>query len=317
MFGKLEDKSNVNNNGTGIGLVLCKELAEQMGGSIGVSSTPGDGSTFWVQLPFELDANAASPCPDVTSASSAFASSIVPSPNMPGSHFSSASTRSTFSPMSGSEKPSIFLKVPNHRRLSISSSPMRTTVDCNKSFKEEEEDSITPEGSQKNVLVLKLPTKVTPSPSASTTSITSTSSSSASTQQQSKPVLLIAEDNEFNLIVMRAMLGSIYHLIECRNGLEAVEAYSTRLSQPSSEACRVSAILMDFNMPVMDGLTATRKIRELEKKCERNPIPIIGLSASSVSEVDDAIGAGMTLHISKPISKSKILEVLDKYSSSI
>ena len=68
---------------------------------------------------------------------------------------------------------------------------------------------------------------------------------------------------------------------------------------------------MDVQMPEMDGLTATRIIRQWEKEQGRNPISIVALSASALEEdVKRALEAGCDLHVSKPVKKRVILETI-------
>ena len=97
-----------------------------------------------------------------------------------------------------------------------------------------------------------------------------------------------------------------YQLDYASNGLEALEMVS------SSAPGHFSAVLMDIQMPVMDGLTAAKKIRALE-----NPglaeIPIIAMTANAFAEdVQAAELAGMNAHIAKPLDIPRMLETLKK-----
>jgi len=68
---------------------------------------------------------------------------------------------------------------------------------------------------------------------------------------------------------------------------------------------------MDVQMPEMDGLTATRIIRQWEHEQGRDPISIVALSASALEEdVKRALEAGCDLHVSKPVKKRVILETI-------
>lgn len=79
------------------------------------------------------------------------------------------------------------------------------------------------------------------------------------------------------------------------NGQRAVELFS------ASEEGHFDAILMDMRMPVMDGLTATREIRKLDRP-DAACIPIIALTANAFEEdVRQCLEAGMNLHLSKPV----------------
>ncbi|MDP3208596.1 MAG: ATP-binding protein, partial [Rhodoglobus sp.] len=85
--------------------------------------------------------------------------------------------------------------------------------------------------------------------------------------------ILVAEDNETNQLVMRSLLAIIEDIeVEIvENGALAVEAWESRTWD---------LILMDVNMPVMDGVTATRQIRALERSTHRSHTPIISLTAN-------------------------------------
>jgi CheY-like chemotaxis protein len=73
------------------------------------------------------------------------------------------------------------------------------------------------------------------------------------------------------------------------------------------------AILMDMRMPVMDGLTATKKIRELSRK-DAKAIPIIAMTANAYdTDIQNCLDAGMNSHLSKPVDPAKIYSTLASY----
>jgi CheY-like chemotaxis protein len=112
--------------------------------------------------------------------------------------------------------------------------------------------------------------------------------------------LLIAEDSDDNRLLMEAYLkGSPHKVTFAPDGAAAVEAFARD---------KFDLILMDLQMPRMDGLTATRKIRALEVETHIRPIPIVALSANARAE-DVALSreAGCNGHLSKPISKTRLL----------
>jgi CheY-like chemotaxis protein len=89
------------------------------------------------------------------------------------------------------------------------------------------------------------------------------------------------------------------------NGELAVSAYQTGL---------FDLIVMDVQMPVMDGLTATCKIRAMEKENARECSPILVLTANALPEdITRAMTAGCDAHLSKPISKSSFLKALEQW----
>ena len=111
--------------------------------------------------------------------------------------------------------------------------------------------------------------------------------------------LLVAEDNRVNKLVAKAILSKMgFEFDIVPNGLEAIKALET---EP------YDAILMDCQMPVMDGYTATRNIRTSGKPYA--DIPIIALTASALdTDVQKSIDAGMDAHVPKPIQVS-VLQV--------
>lgn len=116
--------------------------------------------------------------------------------------------------------------------------------------------------------------------------------------------ILIAEDNDLNYEVESELL-KLYGVICTRasNGLRCVEIFK---ENPN----RFDYILMDMQMPIMDGIEATKKIRTLD-----NNIPIIALTANAFeSDVKKCIAAGMDGHLAKPFDINKLLKVLLKFS---
>jgi PAS domain S-box-containing protein len=117
--------------------------------------------------------------------------------------------------------------------------------------------------------------------------------------------LLIVEDNELNQLVVSERLkqmGITYSM--ANNGLEAVEMVQHET---------FDAILMDLQMPVMDGLSATKEIRKLEGFAN---IPIIALSAAVLqNDLALALESGMNDFLSKPIDKMSLQNILSKWLS--
>jgi signal transduction histidine kinase/ActR/RegA family two-component response regulator len=113
--------------------------------------------------------------------------------------------------------------------------------------------------------------------------------------------LLAAEDNPTNQQVLAAVLGSLgieVHIVP--DGKEAVEAWRTGV---------YDLILMDIQMPVMDGITAAMKIRAAEQETGRRRTPIVALTANAMShQVEEYLAAGMDAHVAKPIEIAKLYD---------
>ncbi len=115
--------------------------------------------------------------------------------------------------------------------------------------------------------------------------------------------ILLVEDTEDNRLLVEHFLKSAeYNVHIAENGKEAVDMYRDR---------SFDLILMDMQMPVMDGYEATRKIRGLEKEEGRDAIPIIAFTAHALKEeVEKCINAGCTFHLAKPVRKKELLKII-------
>ncbi|MCH5308032.1 MAG: response regulator [Prevotella sp.] len=112
--------------------------------------------------------------------------------------------------------------------------------------------------------------------------------------------ILVAEDNDSNYMLMTYILRKNYELLRAHNGKEAVEM--TAAEKPD-------LVLMDMRMPIMDGLEATRLVREQD-----SDIPIIALTANAFdTDRRNAIEAGCNDFLSKPVNAALCLEVIAKY----
>jgi signal transduction histidine kinase/ActR/RegA family two-component response regulator len=122
------------------------------------------------------------------------------------------------------------------------------------------------------------------------------------------PRVLAAEDNAANQVVLRSIMNTFgADLTLAGDGLQAVEAWRTG---------RYDLVLMDIMMPVMDGLAATRAIRQAEQQEGRAPIPIVALSANAMThQVKSYLEAGMDMHLAKPIELGKLQAVLRAVSA--
>ncbi|MCG8434479.1 MAG: response regulator, partial [Gammaproteobacteria bacterium] len=119
-----------------------------------------------------------------------------------------------------------------------------------------------------------------------------------------RPTVLIVDDaaDNRNLVLHHLKRSGEYQMVTANNGEEAVKIFRRRA---------ISIILMDMEMPVMDGRTATRKIRAFDNGKD---IPIIALTAHNDKKyLDQAIDAGCTGFLTKPIRKKDLLHALSQY----
>ena len=119
--------------------------------------------------------------------------------------------------------------------------------------------------------------------------------------------ILVVEDNEINVEVLRAMLRQLG--FECDVAPNGKEALRMAMETP------YDIVLMDVNMPVMDGLTATRELRNmLPGNDEQKALPIIALTAAPLPDnIAEIINAGMNDHIAKPFSMATLRNKLAKW----
>ncbi|MBE9504524.1 MAG: PAS domain S-box protein [Proteobacteria bacterium] len=119
--------------------------------------------------------------------------------------------------------------------------------------------------------------------------------------------ILLAEDAEDNRLLVKAFLKDTSHKLDmAKNGEEAVEMFT---------AGEYDLVLMDMQMPVMDGYTATRVIRGWENRNERKAIPVIAFTAHALKEeAEKCLEAGCTAHLSKPIKKQDLIKTVQSYS---
>ena len=118
--------------------------------------------------------------------------------------------------------------------------------------------------------------------------------------------ILLAEDMEVNAEIMVMVLNMREMQVECAtNGREALEMFS------KSQENYYDAILMDMNMPEMDGLEATMKIRALDR-ADAKTVPIIALTAKAFDEdVQRSLQAGLNAHLSKPVEPDALFATLE------
>ncbi|MAU41710.1 MAG: hypothetical protein CMF31_08810 [Kordiimonas sp.] len=113
-----------------------------------------------------------------------------------------------------------------------------------------------------------------------------------------KQKVLVAEDNEINQMLIRALLEKYDHSVRIvSNGVEALAAI---------EADDFDVVLMDIQMPVMDGISCAQEIRKLEG--DKGRIPIIALTANAMSgQKEEYLASGMNGYVSKPIDQHKLI----------
>ena len=118
-----------------------------------------------------------------------------------------------------------------------------------------------------------------------------------------KITILIVDDNIDNrkLIGKYLQKNKNYRIIFAKDGAEAINIFKKQ---------RIDIIFMDMEMPVMDGYTATKKIREIDS----DKVPIIAMTAhEGVEEIKKCLNAGCNDYLGKPIRKQKLINMLHNY----
>lgn len=120
--------------------------------------------------------------------------------------------------------------------------------------------------------------------------------------------ILLVEDNELNLEIAKFVLSQTKaNILEARNGKEAIDIFE------NSKDGEIDVILMDIFMPVVDGIEATKAIRNMKKENSKT-IPIIAMSANTFSEdVERALSAGMNDMLQKPINTNQLFATIQKF----
>ncbi|HEX7944038.1 MAG TPA: ATP-binding protein, partial [Phenylobacterium sp.] len=126
------------------------------------------------------------------------------------------------------------------------------------------------------------------------------------TEAEPSPIrILAAEDNAVNQLVLKTLLSQVgLEPTVVENGAEAIEAWKSG---------RWDLILMDIQMPVMDGVTATRQIRALEAANDRVKTPIIAVTANAMShQITEYAAAGMDAVVPKPLDAAALFDAIER-----
>ncbi|MBD1204143.1 MAG: response regulator [Rhodobacteraceae bacterium] len=331
-FSQAEESTARLYGGTGLGLAICRQLADLMQGEVGVDSTPGQGSRFWVRLPLEaaplpatlqsmapppalsgkrllilddnpraaaalirtLAATGARPttCANVDATIAAaragrFDALLVDSrmPDADG-HIAAARLRAAL----GADLPPLLLLSHRGGHAAVEDAYAHGFRDL--VLKPVDPDILIPRlaavlngEDPQGRIATQAPDPAQPSPF-------------------SGRAALIVDDNPMNREVTAALLGHQgFETLTASNGAEALQTLLDR---------DIDLILMDCQMPVMDGIEATRRIRALPSA--RASVPIIGLTGQSEeADRDEGLAAGMSDYLVKPVAPSALRATLARH----
>lgn len=340
---KQADKTiSKNFGGTGLGLAICKQIVSMMKGKIWVESVEGQGSTFHCRLPFKIDpSKSRNPELNLYNINSLvicdaeISQAIAPSylkklksnVNLVSSSclldnellFSTNYEIIIFNLDHLSHKlDDVFSSIDkykiNSKTLLIISSDLKNKLTENSNYREFLNRVVAIEKPVRKshfiygvakLLKMEIDNNLNRNKNENTKIKDELLDGDLSNEKRLN--ILIADDSIDNKNLLKMYLKNVNHKIDYVD--DGKQAYDFYISNDG----KYDLILMDMQMPIMDGYEATRKIRDWEKEKGIENKPIIALTASVLKEeINMAMNAGCTLHFTKPFKKESLLSLLKK-----
>ncbi|GAA0545536.1 signal transduction histidine kinase/CheY-like chemotaxis protein [Rhizomicrobium palustre] len=328
-FSQIDSSVTRRYGGTGLGLAICKQLVELMGGALGVKSAPGEGSVFWFELPLQrcAPAPAAASLPEGLSALvvdevplmaaclarqlQAFGLSVTTAPDAlaalsaievarkAGRGFAFALLDHRMPDLTGDRLAARMRAAGTEARIILLTASGRDTVEMPEALDAVLEKPFSGEELGRVLRALLAPAAPAPkSPAARR--------APSHDPREEGLYILLAEDNRVNQDVAQAILARAGHRVDIvENGRKAVEAVRRN---------HYDAVLMDVQMPELDGIEAVRQIRALPPPLSE--VPVIAMTANAMEGArEEYLAAGMDDYIAKPIQPKALLKKLEGYGA--
>jgi CheY-like chemotaxis protein len=299
--------------GTGLGLTICKRLAELMGGGIGVSSVPGEGSTFWITLRLGLRGGKLGPLAKSRQLLMAGLSPLTSA--LIAAQLEAWGVRTRIAPPE--REPGAWLREVDDPEALVMVGPEaldgalvvagpEAIVFAAPLYRPELREAALRQGVQSFLTLPARPSQLrvlfqppTPAPSGpAPTAVARVVAASV------KARVLLAEDNLVNQKVALIMLK--------KWGIEADVAANGAEALDALLGVAYDLVLMDCQMPEMDGFEATRRIRERERGSRR--LPIVAMTADAmVGDRERCLEVGMDDYIPKPVRADALRQALSRW----